>query len=140
MSDDDTRMRENFVRSDILKESGESTPADMIREIIHPSLEGGDDGNNALNKDLKVSNIDDYDYETIIELTDILLQCQKIGAVDFAYHLLCVRDTMLSASSSRGGFERKLQVTEINIHKLPEKKPKGGFNIFSKKNKGSDED
>lgn len=104
----------------------ESTQSQMLHELIHPHFE---DENDIINKELKISNLDSKSLSLIVEMSDIALQCELMGAHVFSKHLTLVRDSLLCASSSLKGFERQMQVTSINIHKLPSE-ARDKFSLF----------
>lgn len=105
-----------------------TTQSQILHELIHPHFE---EQNDFINKELKISNLDKTSLSLIIEMTDLALQCKDMGAKCFSKHLVLVRDSLLCASSSLQGFERKMQVTAINIHKLPAEQ-RDKFNLFGK--------
>ena len=95
-----------------------SSQSEVMREFIRPYNEKESHG--VVNKDLKLANITQDQQRLVIEMTDVALQCARLGCEDFAWHLIQVRDTMLASSSSIDGFERKMATTTTNIHKIPE--------------------
>lgn len=105
-----------------------ASQADILKELIRPfnqSLSGG-----ILNKELKISNLNEARFNLVVDMSDVALQCANMGCSEFARQLLLVRDTILCASSSLKGFERETQVTTVNIHKLP-KEARDNWNIFN---------
>lgn len=94
-------------------------------------------------KELKVSNIKKGDLTRIVLMTDIGMQIdrivQKLGKYHpnsfyFSDHLLNLRDTFFSASSSIGAKERTLQVTAQTIADIRTDQP-SGFKLFRKKSR-----
>ena len=104
-------------QDDNIIEGSFASQAEALKELIRPYNEKSSQG--IVNKDLKLSNLTDTQQRLIVEMTDVAMQCSRLGAIGFAWHLIELRDTMLCSASSIGGFERKMQVSTINIHKLP---------------------
>lgn len=111
----------------------EPTRAELLKEIIHPDRQEGTNG--FLNKELKISNIKRQDLGSIgsvLNLTDIALQCYARGCTKAAAFFIDIRDTFLSATSSVGGFERKMEVSDISIMNIPPEKKKAFDSIYNK--------
>ena len=115
--------------ADFISMPENTTQSQILHELIHPHFE---EQNDFINKELKISNLDKTSLSLIIEMTDLALQCKDMGAKYFSKHLILVRDSLLCGSSSLQGFERKMQVTAINVHKLPAEQ-RDKFNLFGRK-------
>lgn len=111
----------------------EPTRAELLKEMIHPDRQKTSNG--FLNKELKISNVTRQDVGSIgsiLNLTDIALQCHAEGAEEAAAFFIDIRDTFLSATSSVKGFERKMEVSDINITNITPDKKKAFDNLYNK--------
>jgi hypothetical protein len=101
---------------------------EVLLRMVTPSRVG--ETHNFLNKDMKISNITRKDLGkigSILSLTDIALQCHMEGAPMAAAFFCNIRDSFLCGSSSVGGFERKMEVTEITEIKGDKKREFSGI-------------
>jgi len=128
-----TEEQQQNNQNDSLGDSGFSSQAEAIRAIIQPHYQ--ELSNGIINKDLKISNLTEIQQSLVVEMTDVALQCIQIGCYGFAWHLIQVRETMLCSSSSLKGFERQVEVSNINIHKLPAEM-KDRWKIFNTRKDG----
>lgn len=118
----------------------DQTASQYLSEVIKPDKQ--DDFPKVFTKELKVSNIDKQQHNIISETSDVAIQCRSMikkiepkalnSNDNFHDELLAFRDVFLSATSSIGMGERKLQTTVTNIQKMKTEES-GGFNIFKKK-------
>jgi len=104
--------------------------SELMREIMKPDLAKDND---FLTKELKISNIKRADLDFINEITDIALQWKDVGAKDFAKFLITLRDVHLSATSSVDGFERTMEVTDIQKEIFKEDSKKGTLGSIFKR-------
>lgn len=105
---------QSFFEMDVTKER-------FLKGMITPDLKEHERFKDFFSKELKVSNIQSKDLKELLEITDLAFQIKNLGAEDFSYFLLLLRDTKLSATSSLKGFERLTEATSVNVHSLEEK-------------------
>ena len=109
---------------------------EMMKKLLTPDLAdkiglGVTDANgnevfiSLLSKELKGSNINRKDLPEIEELSDLIIQWSKIGAIDFALFLLYMRDTKLSITSSIDGFQTLAANREVHEHYVKEEQKRG---------------
>ena len=85
-------------------------------------------------KELKISNLSDFQLWYVTELTDLATNWYKIGATNAAKNILAFRDILLSVAPSRHGALLKLMNTEYNIRRIETPSKKRQF--FSREQEG----
>jgi len=111
------------ISEDVLDRLKEVTRAELFKDIIHPDLKKSfqiEDERpfSIFTKELKVSNLSDFQLYYTIELTDLALEWIKHGALNAGKKILAFRDTLLSAAPSRNATLLKLMNTEYSIRRL----------------------
>lgn len=124
------------IDSDILEHLKETNRAEIFKEIIKPDLRKevrlqivDEDGNvlddmTLFTKELKVSNLNDFQIMYVTELTDLAYTLFRHGMVETAKELIAYRDTLLSVAPSRHATLLKLMNTEYSVQKIEQEERK----------------
>ena len=120
------------VSPDMVERMRETTKADLFKEVIKPDLSKSremaleKDGINPFTKEMKISNLNDFQIMLVNQMIYAAKMWAELGAVKFAKLLLADANILLSLAPSRLGYLLKLMNTEYSIKRIetPDKKRK----------------
>jgi len=127
------------ISPEVAEQLKETTKADLFKEIIRPDFQKEKEMSieekiTPFTKELKISNLSDFQLWYVTELTDLATNWYKIGATNAAKNILAFRDILLSVAPSRHGALLKLMNTEYNIRRIETPSKKRQF--FSREQEG----
>lgn len=77
-----------------------------------------------INRDLQLGNLSQFDYNVVYQHFHLGSELMRFGMFDAAMIFLQKGYTLIVMSNSRGGFQRRMESTQISVRKLTSDKPK----------------